>query len=130
MAGVVAAGPVATWRTGSRRPWHCDGFWSRWSCGVRRPPDRGHPDDPGITHGEHDHPPAEVCLPLAPGEWRNAGTGWTNPGTVRLIDIPHGIRHAMRSGRTVCLALWFPPLRTRRHPPRAEVSLASAADFR
>lgn len=65
---------------------------------------------PGVTYVDHDHPPEEVYLSLAPGEWRNAGMDWTDPGMTGLIYNPPGIRHAMRSGKAPFLALWFLPV--------------------
>lgn len=35
---------------------------------------------------------------------------WTDPGETSLIYNPPGIQHAMRSGDTPFLALWFLPL--------------------
>ncbi len=65
---------------------------------------------PGVTYVDHDHPPEEVYLSLTPGEWWNAGMGWTDPGMTGLVYNPPGIRHAMRSGATPFLALWFLPI--------------------
>lgn len=65
---------------------------------------------PGVTYVDHRHPPAEVYLSLAPGEWWNAGMDWTDPGMDRLIYNPPGILHAMRSGDRPFLALWYLPL--------------------
>jgi hypothetical protein len=58
---------------------------------------------------DHDHPPEEVYLSLAPGEWWNAGMDWTDPGARGVIYNPPGIRHAMRSGAGPFLALWLLP---------------------
>ena len=65
---------------------------------------------PGVTYADHDHPPEEVYLSLTPGEWWNAGMDWTDPGMTGLVYNPPGIRHAMRSGATPFLALWFLPI--------------------
>lgn len=65
---------------------------------------------PGMTYAEHDHPPEEIYLSLTPGEWWNAAMDWTDPGATRLVYNPPGIRHAMRSGKTPFLALWFLPI--------------------
>ncbi len=65
---------------------------------------------PNITYPDHDHPPAEVYLALSPGEWWNADMDWTDPGPAGFIYNPPGIRHAMRSGDTALLALWFLPI--------------------
>ena len=64
---------------------------------------------PGVTYVDHDHPPEEVYLSLAPGEWWNAAMDWTDPGMAGLIYNPPGIRHAMRSGAAPFLALWLLP---------------------
>lgn len=64
---------------------------------------------PGVTYVDHDHPPEEVYLSLAPGEWWNAQMDWTDPGAEGVIYNPPGIRHAMRSGAGPFLALWFLP---------------------
>lgn len=65
---------------------------------------------PGVTYVDHDHPPEEVYLSLAPGEWWNAEMDWTDPGARGVIYNPPGIRHAMRSGAGPFLALWFLPV--------------------
>lgn len=65
---------------------------------------------PHVSYAEHSHPPEEVYLRLAPGEWWNARMDWTDPGETSLIYNPPGIQHAMRSGDTPFLALWFLPL--------------------
>ena len=65
---------------------------------------------PRVTYPDHHHPPEEVYLPLAPGEWWNARMDWTDPGWTGLIYNPPGILHAMRAGATPFLALWVLPL--------------------
>jgi hypothetical protein len=65
---------------------------------------------PGVTYVDHDHPPEEVYVSLAPGEWWNTDMDWTDPGMDGLIYNPPGIRHAMRSGAGPFLALWFLPI--------------------
>jgi hypothetical protein len=65
---------------------------------------------PGVTYVDHDHPPEEVYLSLAPGEWWNAEMDWTDPGMTGAVYNPPGIRHAMRSGKGPFLALWFLPV--------------------
>lgn len=65
---------------------------------------------PGVTYVDHDHPPEEVYLSLAPGEWWNAQMDWIDPGPKGVIYNPPGIRHAMRSGAGPFLALWFLPV--------------------
>ena len=65
---------------------------------------------PHITYPDHDHPPAEVYIPLTPGEWWNADMEWTDPGPTGFIYNPPGIKHAMRSGAAPSLALWVLPI--------------------
>jgi hypothetical protein len=65
---------------------------------------------PHVTYVDHDHPPEEAYLALTPGEWWNADMDWTDPGAGGLIYNRPGIRHAMRSGATPFLALWFLPI--------------------
>lgn len=65
---------------------------------------------PGVTYAEHNHPPEEVYLSLTPGEWWNAQMDWTDPGPTGCIYNPPGIAHAMRSGKSPFLALWYLPL--------------------
>lgn len=65
---------------------------------------------PGVTYVDHDHPPEEVYLSLTPGEWWNTRMDWTDPGATGVIYNPPGIRHAMRSGSSPFLALWFLPV--------------------
>lgn len=64
---------------------------------------------PDVRYIDHDHPPEEVYLPLSPGEWWNEDMDWTDPGLDGTIYNRPGIRHAMRSGATPFLALWFLP---------------------
>lgn len=64
---------------------------------------------PGTTYADHDHPPEEVYLSLAPGEWWNAEMDWTDPSPEGAIYNPPGIRHRMRSGSGPFLALWYLP---------------------
>ena len=64
---------------------------------------------PGTLYPDHDHPPAEVYLPLSPGEWWNADMDWADPGANGFIYNPPGIKHAMRAGEKPFLALWFLP---------------------
>lgn len=65
---------------------------------------------PGTLYPDHNHPPAEVYLPLSPGEWWNAEMDWTDPGIDGFIYNPPGILHAMRAGDKPFLALWFLPI--------------------
>ena len=65
---------------------------------------------PGVTYADHDHPPEEVYLPLAPGEWWNGAMDWTDPGPLGAIYNPPGILHKMRAGDGPFLALWYLPI--------------------
>lgn len=65
---------------------------------------------PGVLYPDHDHPPAEVYLPLSHGEWWNSDMNWTDPGVGGFIYNPPGIKHAMRAGPAPFLALWFLPI--------------------
>ena len=65
---------------------------------------------PQVTYVDHDHPPEEVYLALTPGEWWNTDMDWTDPGVGGLIYNRPGVRHAMRSGASTFLALWFLPI--------------------
>jgi len=62
------------------------------------------------AYPQHDHPPEEVYIALSGGEWWNAEMDWTEPGPGGTIYNPPGILHAMRSGRSPMLALWFLPV--------------------
>ena len=65
---------------------------------------------PGVTYADHDHPPEEIYLPLAAGEWWNAEMDWTDPGPEGVIYNPPGILHKMRAGTAPFLALWYLPV--------------------
>lgn len=65
---------------------------------------------PSTLYDLHSHPPAEVYLPLSPGEWWNAEMDWTDPGLDGFIYNPPGIQHAMRAGSAPFLALWVLPI--------------------
>lgn len=65
---------------------------------------------PHVTYPEHSHPPEEAYLALTGGQWWNAGMDWTEPGPSGTFYNPPGIRHAMRSGASAFLALWFLPV--------------------
>ena len=64
---------------------------------------------PGTLYPDHNHPPAEVYLPLSAGAWWNAQMDWTDPGLDGFIFNPPGILHAMRAGDKPFLALWVLP---------------------
>lgn len=61
---------------------------------------------PGVVYPDHHHPPEEVYVSLAAGQWRNADTPWTDPGQGGLFYNPPGIVHAMRTGSDPLLAVW------------------------
>ena len=65
---------------------------------------------PGVTYAPHTHPPEEIYLSLAPGEWWNAEMDWTDPGPEGAVYNPPGILHSMRSGAGPFLALWYLPV--------------------
>ncbi|MCU0905138.1 MAG: dimethylsulfoniopropionate lyase [Tabrizicola sp.] len=65
---------------------------------------------PNVTYADHEHPPEEIYLPLAPGEWWNAKMDWTDPGPEGAIYNSPGILHKMRAGHGPFLALWFLPV--------------------
>ncbi len=65
---------------------------------------------PGTLYDTHSHPPAEVYLPLSPGQWWNTEMDWTDPGLNGFIYNPPGIQHAMRAGAQPFLALWVLPV--------------------
>ncbi|MFC3183012.1 dimethylsulfonioproprionate lyase family protein [Cypionkella sinensis] len=65
---------------------------------------------PNVLYPDHNHPPAEVYLPMSAGEWWNADMNWTDPGLQGFIYNPPGILHAMRSGPAPFLALWVLPI--------------------
>ena len=64
---------------------------------------------PGTLYPDHNHPPAEVYVPLSAGAWWNAQMDWTDPGLDGFIFNPPGILHAMRAGDKPFLALWVLP---------------------
>jgi prepilin-type processing-associated H-X9-DG protein len=65
---------------------------------------------PGVLYPDHNHPPAEVYLPLSHGQWWNAEMDWTDPGIGGFIYNPPGILHAMRAADAPFLALWILPI--------------------
>lgn len=65
---------------------------------------------PGTTYPDHTHPPEEVYLSLAPGEWGNAAMDWADPGPLGHVYNPPGILHRMRALSVPFLALWFLPI--------------------
>lgn len=119
-AAFAAVEPRLTWRRrASARPEDAE-FWTGHANAMILGPD-GLEDRadlwvgatimaPGVTYVDHDHPPEEVYLPLAPGEWWNAEMDWTDPGPEGAIYNPPSILHKMRAGAGPFLALWFLPI--------------------
>lgn len=62
---------------------------------------------PNTRYPDHDHPPEEIYVVLSGGEWRQRQDPWHEPGPGGIVYNPPGILHAMRSGATPLLALWF-----------------------
>lgn len=61
---------------------------------------------PDVIYPDHQHPPEEVYVSLAGGQWRNADVAWREPGAGGLFYNPPGIIHAMRTGNEPLLAIW------------------------
>jgi hypothetical protein len=55
---------------------------------------------------DHQHPPEEIYLVLSPGQWRQNGTLWYEPGIGGVVHNPPNIVHAMRSTAVPLLAVW------------------------
>jgi Dimethlysulfonioproprionate lyase len=62
---------------------------------------------PHVRYPDHRHPPEEVYVVLSGGEWRQGSGEWHAPGIGGLVHNPPDIVHAMRSGESPLLALWF-----------------------
>lgn len=62
---------------------------------------------PGVRYPDHQHPPEEFYVVLSPGEWRQGGGPWYEPGFGGVVHHAPGMPHAMRSGKSPLLALWF-----------------------
>jgi len=62
---------------------------------------------PQLRYPDHRHPPEEVYVVLSGGEWRQGSGEWHAPGIGGLVHNPPNIVHAMRSGESPLLALWF-----------------------
>ncbi|MCM2551544.1 transcriptional regulator [Burkholderia glumae] len=61
---------------------------------------------PHTRYPDHHHPPEEAYVLLTPGEFRQQGGEWFDPGIGGGIhNEPHHV-HAMRSGKTPFLAIW------------------------
>ena len=62
---------------------------------------------PHVQYPDHQHPPDEFYVVLSPGQWRQGGGPWHEPGPGGVVvHAPHVV-HSMRSGDTPLLALWF-----------------------
>jgi quercetin dioxygenase-like cupin family protein len=61
---------------------------------------------PGLRYPDHDHPPEEVYISLAGGEWKKGDEDWRAPGRGGLVHNPPGIVHAMRTKDEPLLAIW------------------------
>ncbi|MHA6345344.1 dimethylsulfonioproprionate lyase family protein [Roseivivax sp. CAU 1761] len=62
---------------------------------------------PGVRYPDHSHPPEEVYLVLAPGEFSQSGGAWFDPGPGGSFYNPPAILHAMRAGPEPLFALWL-----------------------
>ncbi|NNF55716.1 MAG: cupin domain-containing protein [Acidimicrobiales bacterium] len=62
---------------------------------------------PGVRYPDHRHPPEEFYVVLSPGQWRQGDGSWYEPGPGGVVHHPPGMVHAMRSGDSPLLALWF-----------------------
>lgn len=61
---------------------------------------------PGLCYPDHDHPPEEVYISLAGGEWTKGDEDWRAPGRGGLVHNPPGVVHAMRTKEEPLLAIW------------------------
>lgn len=62
---------------------------------------------PRVRYPDHQHPPEEFYVVLSPGQWRQGDGPWYEPGPGGVVYHPPGMLHAMRSGQSPLLALWF-----------------------
>ncbi len=62
---------------------------------------------PGLRYPDHRHPPRELYFVLAGGGWWREGQGWSERRAGQWIHNPPGVLHAMRSGPSALLAVWF-----------------------
>lgn len=62
---------------------------------------------PQVRYPDHQHPPEEIYVVLTPGQWRQRAGPWHEPGAGGIVHNPPGIVHAMRSGASPLLAVWF-----------------------
>lgn len=62
---------------------------------------------PSVRYPNHQHPPEEFYVVLSPGQWRHGDGPWYEPGPGGVVYHPPDMLHAMRSGDSPLLALWF-----------------------
>jgi quercetin dioxygenase-like cupin family protein len=63
---------------------------------------------PGVTYGNHQHPPEEGYLVINDGAWRQQNGAWQNRRRGQTVHNPGNIVHAMRAHEsTPLLALWM-----------------------
>jgi quercetin dioxygenase-like cupin family protein len=114
----AAIAPHLCWKTRPGAEAHGAAFLAGHANATITGPDEGlelRPDvrigvslmAPRTRYPDHRHPPEEVYIVLSDGEWWQAGGAWHTPGIGGLVHNPPNIPHAMRSGDTPLLALWF-----------------------
>lgn len=62
---------------------------------------------PRVRYPDHQHLPEEFYVVLSPGQWRQGDGPWYEPGPGGVVYHPPRMPHAMRSGDSPLLALWF-----------------------
>lgn len=62
---------------------------------------------PHTAYPLHDHPPEELYLTLAGGEFRHGEEDWTPVATGKTFYNTPGIIHSMRALETPLLAIWI-----------------------
>lgn len=61
---------------------------------------------PHVRYTDHSHAPEETYLVLSPGEFRQGGGDWFEPGVGGSFHNTPYIVHAMRSGEAPLFAFW------------------------
>ncbi|BBU31579.1 transcriptional regulator [Burkholderia sp. THE68] len=61
---------------------------------------------PHVRYPDHSHPPEEAYVLFTPGEFRQNGGAWFDPGIGGGIHNVRNNPHAMRSGAVPFLAIW------------------------
>jgi hypothetical protein len=61
---------------------------------------------PHVRYPDHSHPPEEAYVLFTPGEFRQNGGAWFDPGIGGGIHNVRNNPHAMRSGAVPFLAMW------------------------